>query len=107
MTTANAARPAADPDAIDRLVGLGLTPRQAEVFLYIFNCAMERGYQLSYRDLMIYMGVRSLNAVKLYVNGLERAGFVKRNGSGNRNLRLLKTHSGAPFRGFVLREDRP
>jgi SOS-response transcriptional repressor LexA len=107
MPTANAARPAADPEAVRRLMHHGLTERQATAFLFIFAGAQRDGFQPAYREVMVHMGVKSLNAVSLYVNGLERGGFVKRNGSGNRSLRLLKRPDGRPFCGFMLPEDAP
>jgi SOS-response transcriptional repressor LexA len=107
MPTADTARPAADPEAVRRLVRLGLTEKQAQVYLYIFGTAMECGFQPSLRDMMAHMGVTSPNSIALIINSLEISGFVKRKRNDSRCLKLLRTPSGEPFTGFCLPEDQP
>jgi DNA-binding MarR family transcriptional regulator len=105
MPTADTIRPTADPEAVRRLVRLGLTEKQAQVYLYIFTTAMECGYQPSLRDMMAYMGVTSPNSIALIINSLEISGFVKRKKSEGRCLVLKKCPDGRPFSGFRLPED--
>jgi SOS-response transcriptional repressor LexA len=68
---------------------------------------MECGYQPSIREMLAYTGLSSLNSMVLIINGLEIAGFVKRKKSDSRCLKLLRTPSGTPFRGFTLPEESP
>jgi SOS-response transcriptional repressor LexA len=98
---------AADPEAVRRLVRLGLTEKQALVYLYIFTTAMECGFQPSIREMLAHMGLNSPNSMVLIIDGLEISGFVGRNRNDSRCLKLLRTPSGEPFRGFVLPEDTP
>jgi SOS-response transcriptional repressor LexA len=107
MPTADTARTAADPEAVRRLVRLGLTEKQAMVYLYIFTTAMECGFQPSLRDVMAHMGVTSPNSIALIINSLEISGFIKRKKSEGRCLILKKCPDGRPFTGFTLPEATP
>ena len=54
---------------------------------YINTYQKEKGRSPSYREIMHYMGMSSLNLVQRYVLGLEREGKITRTRLGNRAAR--------------------
>jgi hypothetical protein len=81
-----------------------LTPRQAEVFYYLFESTRRTGIQPSARDLCKVFGFKSVRSSDLYVKVLARKGWIAhpRGATVVRALRFLRTPGGTPFRGFIL-----
>lgn len=99
MPTTNTASP---PDAIARLVTLGLTRGEARVFHCLFEGARVNGFQPSMRSLGAELGIRSPNAIlECYVQ-LEKKGWIKREALDKRAVQFLKCPDNRPFKGFCL-----
>jgi SOS-response transcriptional repressor LexA len=103
MTTTNAA----DPEAVRRLMHLGLTGQQARVFHFLFTSTMTTGVQPSFRDTCDAFGFGSLNAVRVHLNALSRKGWIAPTETRSRSVRFRRTVTGSKFVGFVLPEDEP
>jgi SOS-response transcriptional repressor LexA len=84
-----------------------LTPRQAEVFTYVFEATRKTGIQPTARDLCKTFGFKSVRSSDLYVNVLAKKGWIAHPDGATvvRALRFLRTPAGTPFRGFVLPAD--
>jgi SOS-response transcriptional repressor LexA len=104
MPTANAVRPAADPEAIRRLMQLGLTERQAEFFLFLFEMTRSTGIQPSFRDACDAFGWSSLNAVRVHLTPLASKGWIAPTETRSRSVRFKLRPDGKPFTGFSLPE---
>lgn len=102
-TIATTAETEADP--IGPLVDLGLTRRQAEIFLYLFVETMRVGYQPSLRDLMARFGIRSPNGIHSCLRALAHKGWVALAGETGRSraVQFRRNPDGSPFRGFQVR----
>jgi SOS-response transcriptional repressor LexA len=98
---------AADPEAVRRLVRLGLTDRQAEIFIYLFETTRATGIQPSVRDVCDAFGFSSLHAPKNHLIALVKKGWIAPLVTRSRSVRFLRTDSGKPFEGFTLPEDQP
>lgn len=85
------------------------TPRQAEVFRYLFEATRRTGVQPSFREACAVFGFHSTHSVTLHLRALARKGWVGPIGRAHRalsrSIRFLRTPAGTPFRGFVLPRD--
>lgn len=98
------AKPAPEP-AVARLMELGLTERQAEIFAYIVEELLRSGIQPSMREIAKQFGIRSPNAIMCHFHAIRRKGWIELSDTSNRSLRLLRTIDGRPFTGLAFRED--
>jgi repressor LexA len=83
-----------------------LSPRQHQIYEWIFEFTKDHGYQPSYRQVMAEFGIRSPNAITNLLKVLDRKGWVccsRQPGDSNHSIRFIVTPSGEPFRGFVER----
>jgi repressor LexA len=90
---------------IDDLIALGLTTRQAEVYLFLLRQTCENGYQPSYRDTMNASGFISPRAINCHLEALARKGWVGSYGGRSRAISFLRNPDGSPFRGFMPRPE--
>jgi SOS-response transcriptional repressor LexA len=107
MPTVDTTRSAADPEAVRRLVRLGLTDRQAEIFLYLFETTRATGIQPSVRDVCDAFGFSSLHAPKNHLIALVKKGWIAPLVTRSRSVRFRLRPDGKPFRGFTLPEESP
>lgn len=94
------------PDAIARITRFGLTERQSEIYIYIFETTRLTGIQPSFKELGERFSITSPNGVACHLMALSRKGWIAMAEGHSRSVRFLKIPpSGAPFRGFVLPEE--
>jgi SOS-response transcriptional repressor LexA len=105
MTTV-AAEDRLDPAALGLLVALGLSPRQAEVYLFLFESTRTTGVQPSIREVCQRFGTTSVNGPLGHLAALARKGWIRPCEGEARSIRFLRRPDGAEFTGFVLPEDR-
>jgi SOS-response transcriptional repressor LexA len=94
-----------DPEDVRRLVEMGLTDRQAGIFVYLFEHSRRYGFQPSIRELCDEFAIRSLNGVLTHLRALASKGWIEQSHSHSRAVRFLRTPSGGRFCGFVCREE--
>lgn len=83
-----------------------LTPRQMDVYAWIYRRTRECGYQPSYREIAARFGWRShTNGVRSFLIALQRKGYLRVTPARGRALEFLVRPDGRPFRGFADRED--
>ncbi len=63
-----------------------LTPKQKEVLDFIVNFIHEHGYAPSYREIAIGLKLASPSTVHAHIQSLRSRGFLRGEGSGNREL---------------------
>jgi SOS-response transcriptional repressor LexA len=83
----------------------GLTERQHAVFTFLYDHTRDRGYQPSYERVAAEFGFAGRSGTGFHLRALARAGWVELGDGSYRAIRVLRTPSGAPFRGFADRED--
>jgi SOS-response transcriptional repressor LexA len=93
-----------DPEDVRRLVDLGLTERQAGIFIYLFEFTRIHGWQPSIRDMGEEFSITSPNGIGVHLKALARKGWIEQHGQ-QRGLRFLRTPTGGRFCGFVCREE--
>lgn len=88
-----------------------LTPRQLEVYRWIWESTLRNGFQPSFREIRDAAGMKSPNAVAYLLHVLRHKGYVGPMvvPGQNRSLVFLKTPEGEPFHGFepALRRLKP
>ena len=67
-----------------------LTTRQKDVLEYIRDFTYRNGYVPSVRDIARAIGVKSPSTVQGYLDGLEKAGYIRREPSQNRSIVLIE-----------------
>ena len=67
-----------------------LTTRQKDVLEYIRDFTHRNGYVPSVRDIARAIGVKSPSTVQGYLDGLEKAGYIRREPSQNRSIMLIE-----------------
>jgi LexA DNA binding domain len=82
------------------------TPRQLEVFAYLFEETRKTGVQPSFREACAAFGFKATHSVTLHLRALAKKGWIRPIGrtrrAHSRSLHFLRTPAGAPFTGFVL-----
>lgn len=97
-----AATAACDDPEVKTLTYLGLTPRQAQLFLFVFRRSLATGSQPSIREIGEAFGITSPNGVIVNIKAIQKKGWWDQSPiSSSRSLRFLRQPSGEPFRGFV------
>jgi repressor LexA len=66
-----------------------LTPLERRVYLYLLDFLSEHTYQPSVRDIAAEFGIRSTKTVAALLQELERKGYVERESTRSRGLRLV------------------
>lgn len=94
-----------DPQTIRNLINLGLSDRQAGIFLYLFQFTLQNGYQPSIRELCDEFTIAFPNGVMVHLKALARKGWISLSGGESRAVRFLRTPDGGKFVGFVWREE--
>jgi hypothetical protein len=92
---------------IGNMVTLGLSEKQARVFLRLFQMTMETGTQPSFLELREQFGMRSTHSIVHYMKILAQKGWIRAGSIHSRSVEFLLEPDGRPFRGFVLPEDTP
>jgi SOS-response transcriptional repressor LexA len=86
-----------------------LTPRQAEVFGYIYAHCRRHGFPPSYGDLSLRFGMAHRSGVHSAVIALACKGWLVLPGVRRRGFHFLRRPDGTPFEGFAddppLREE--
>jgi SOS-response transcriptional repressor LexA len=77
-----------------------LSPRQAEIFEYLFRYTLRHGYQPSLKEICDDRAT-SLNSLKVYLTHLQAKGWIVVPENQCRAIRLLRNLDGSPFRGLV------
>jgi repressor LexA len=77
-----------------------LTGIEEKVYFYIIDFLAEHSFQPSVRDIASKFGMRSTKEVALLLRGIERKGFIRRDGSRSRGLTLPGI--GGPARVFPV-----
>jgi SOS-response transcriptional repressor LexA len=83
-----------------------LTPRQREIYEWIFEFTKDHGYQPTFRQVMSEFGIRSPNGILSFLKVMAKKGWVDRSrdpGDTNHSIRFLVTPRGRSFQGFVER----
>jgi SOS-response transcriptional repressor LexA len=101
-TTTETASPS---DAIARLTKFGLTERQAEIYIYIFETTRMTGIQPSFKELGEQFSITSPNGVACHLEALSRKGWIAMAEGHSRSLRFLKCPDNRTFKGFCLPEE--
>jgi SOS-response transcriptional repressor LexA len=81
----------------------GVTAKQLRVYEHIFVHTMEHGYQPSFQEVAAHFGWGNRTATQCHVKALRHWGYIGSTTNESRALRLLRTPSGEPFEGFVVR----
>jgi repressor LexA len=68
----------------------GLTDRQRMVLYFIQDTIKAKGYQPSYKEIMVNMGTTSHKGVADHITALQKKGFVEREPHRRRALILKK-----------------
>jgi repressor LexA len=66
-----------------------LSPLERQVYLYLLDYLSEHTYQPSVRDIAQQFGIRSTKTVSTLIRSLERKGYLERDSSRSRGLRLV------------------
>jgi repressor LexA len=88
-------------ETIATMVDLGLTERQAEIFIFLFENTCRQGYQPSMREVMIAFDFHGTNAVACHFDALDRKGWIEVSGHWSRAVRFLRNPDGSAFTGLV------
>lgn len=84
--------------------GYPVTPRQMEIFTFIYEYARGHGYQPSWREINEHFGISSPNGLLGSIRSLAAKGWVEPQSCTARAIRFLKRPDGAKFEGF---QDKP
>jgi SOS-response transcriptional repressor LexA len=79
------------------------SPRQRDIFRWLWEQTCANGCQPSVRELMERFGIKSPNGAMCHLHALDRKGWIKLNVQTARSIRFLRCPDGRPFRGFVPR----
>ncbi|MBN1945502.1 MAG: transcriptional repressor LexA [Bradymonadales bacterium] len=82
----------------------GLTPRQRLVLTAIASAMEERGYPPTIREIGDLLDIKSTNGVNDHLRALERKGYLYRDRSKSRAIRLVE---GLDLHSFELGEELP
>lgn len=82
----------------------GLTPKQAEVFRFIYEHARDLGYAPSYREIAESFGTGDPANVRRMVVSMHKKGWLMEPDDKSRCFRFLRRPDGSPFTGFL---DKP
>lgn len=78
------------------------SPRQAEIFEYLFRYTLIHGYQPSLKDVGDDLG-KTIKAIKIYLDGLQAKGWIVVPENQCRSIRFLRNPDGSPFRGLAIK----
>jgi repressor LexA len=90
-----------DAEQVERLLGLGLGWRSAQVYLYIYETVRRHGYVPTVREMVDHFAMGSTNAMTFHLDKLRANGWIDRDRARSRALRILRLPDGRPFRGFI------
>jgi repressor LexA len=76
-----------------------LTARQRKILEFITAAIEEKGYAPSFREIGKAMGIKSTNGVSDHLKALEKKGYLKRDGSKSRSIRVTSLFSGVTKEG--------
>ncbi len=65
-----------------------MTEKELEVLNCVKKSIQERGYPPSVREICLEVGLRSTSSVHLYLNKLEKEGYIRRNPSTSRSIEV-------------------
>lgn len=77
------------PEGVERL-----TARQRNILDFVVEFQDREGFAPSIREIGNFFSIKSTNAVSDHLKALERKGYVTREGSQSRALRVLRTSDG-------------
>lgn len=86
--------------AADGLFSLDRTPRQIELFEYVFAFTLQHGYQPSVREMGEELRILSPNGIACHLRGLVRKGWIAKGPTQSRAIHFLRWPDGSPFEGF-------
>jgi repressor LexA len=80
-----------------------LTPKQQQIYDFIYRRIDERGYPPTIRDIGKEFDIKSPNGVMCHLKALEKKGHIVRDGNSARAIRLTKRSvaRGLPFKGLI------
>ena len=78
-----------------------LTERQASIFNFIKDFAIDRGYPPTIPEIQQEFGIKSPNGVNNHIKALTRKGFIKRDSSRARALEIKGINDGIPILGNI------
>jgi repressor LexA len=81
-----------------------LTWRQEQVYRWIFEETMRRGFQPSLMEVADHFGWGNRTATHCHVVALRLKGYIGPGTNESRALRLLRCPDGSVFTGFVCKE---
>ena len=65
-----------------------LTSNEEMIFNYIKEAINERGYSPSVRDIQISLGIKSTSTAQLYIEKLEKKGYIRKENGRSRSIRI-------------------
>ena len=68
-----------------------LTEKQLEVLQLIYNYSKEYSYPPTIQELAMDMGVKSKNAIVKHLDALQRKGYISKDSSTARGIRIIRT----------------
>jgi len=69
------------------------TPRQREVLVFVEQFIAEHAYPPTLREMGVGLGIASTNAVTDHLLSLERQGYIRREPTKARSIRVLRPSS--------------
>ena len=78
-----------------------LNEKERAVLTYIRQAVRENGYAPSVRDIVAALGYRSTSTVKMYLDRLEKYGYIRRENGKSRSITLGE--GAAPFEIPIVR----
>ncbi|MDQ7823750.1 MAG: transcriptional repressor LexA [Candidatus Eremiobacteraeota bacterium] len=70
-----------------------ITPRQKEIFDFLFQFTEERGYPPTIREIASHFRIISLNAVRVHLKALERKKLITVENSRSRGIHIHNSYS--------------
>jgi SOS-response transcriptional repressor LexA len=79
---------------------VSLSPRQLEVFTFLWRYTLTHGYQPSLREVAEFFGSATLNPVQCHLKAISAKGWLGPTEHNTRAIRFLRNLDGTPFTGF-------
>lgn len=80
--------------------GRPITDRQMICLQFIEECVRERGFPPTLREIGTHMGIRSTNGVNDHLMALEKKGYIRRDPTRSRGIRVIAPTS-EPIRSLI------